>query len=275
MSNSIRNFLITIAPLALLSLGAQVHAQATDVDCSGCVNTKDIAFQAVTPAKIRPEAVTTGKIRNAAVTTRKIRNGAVTTPKIKDGAVTVDKVAPELMIAIGTFCPPGEAVVGMDASGNFVCGAFKQEWLEIDFLIGGTNVVNACIAGAKYIKRSDFDPGLWVGAQLCSNSRYKLFLASSAGGTYWEIADQSGNGQDHCELIGGTVTTAIDSRVTSPPLPSGFYRSSLGQPFVFASPPPSNAWRTAWYECGISVPRCNMRRERRSAVAAKQKGSHR
>ena len=131
MPKSIRIILVTIVPIALLGLGAQVHAQATDVDCSGCVDTSDIASQAVTPNKIKPKAVTTskiapkavtnGKIGHQAVSKDKIRPDAIVTGKIKDGAVTVAKVAPELSNAISTFCVPEEVVVGMDINGNFVC----------------------------------------------------------------------------------------------------------------------------------------------------------
>ncbi|MCH7765385.1 MAG: hypothetical protein IH916_02380, partial [Acidobacteria bacterium] len=132
MFKSIRIFFIAIAPIALLGLAAEVHAQAaTDVDCNGCVDISDIAAQAVGAAKLKDGAVTrdklrnnsvnTGKIQGGAVTTKKIRAGAVTTAKIRDGAVTAAKAAPELSNAIDTFCMPDETVIGMDASGNFTC----------------------------------------------------------------------------------------------------------------------------------------------------------
>ena len=89
-----------MAPIALLGLGAQVHAQATDVNCSGCVDTNDIAFQAVTTGKIQPKAVTSGKIASSAVTKFKIKRNAVVTSKIKDGAVTLSKISPELASSI-------------------------------------------------------------------------------------------------------------------------------------------------------------------------------
>ena len=107
MPNFIRKSLIGIA---LLSMGAEVQAQ-DDVDCKQCVDTKDIA----------PQAVTTGKIKKQAVTTNKLAPQAVTTAKIKNGAVTIGKVGPKLKNAIGTFCEPGQVVIGKDSSGNFVC----------------------------------------------------------------------------------------------------------------------------------------------------------
>jgi hypothetical protein len=148
MSKLIRTFLIGIAPLALLGLGAQAHAQATDVDCNGCVDLSDIASEAisasriragaVTSSKIRPEAVTTGKIadravtkekiKKNAVTTSKIRDGAVTTSKIKSGAVTNTKLAPEVRNQIDALLERVDALeaanVGLnggDLDGNIYC----------------------------------------------------------------------------------------------------------------------------------------------------------
>ncbi len=111
MSKLIRTVLIGIAPIALLGLGAEVHAQANDVDCTRCVDGKDIAREAVTTNKIGKRAVTTGKIAPE----------AITTGKIADGAITGKKVSPKLKNAIGTFCVPGQVVIGMDDNGNFVC----------------------------------------------------------------------------------------------------------------------------------------------------------
>jgi hypothetical protein len=102
MLKPIKTALMGIALIALLGLGADVYAQAaSDVDCTGCVDTRDID--------------------TGAVSTGKIKNGAVTTGRIKNGAVTKNKVAPELKNAIGTLCPPGQFAVGMDMTGNFVC----------------------------------------------------------------------------------------------------------------------------------------------------------
>ena len=131
MSKPISAAFSALVLVALLGLGADVHAQASNVNCSRCVDAGDIAPEAVTTGKIANRAVTSkkiesgavtnGKIANRAVTTKKINPEAVTTGKIQDGAVTVDKVALPLKNAIGTFCAPGQFVVGMDATGNFVC----------------------------------------------------------------------------------------------------------------------------------------------------------
>jgi hypothetical protein len=105
MLKPIKAPLMGITLIALLGLGADVYAQAaSDVRCTKCVDTRDIDTRAVTTAKIKNSAVTTGKIKN--------------------GAVTKNKVAPELKNAIGTYCAPGQFVVGMNKDGNFVCQPF-------------------------------------------------------------------------------------------------------------------------------------------------------
>jgi hypothetical protein len=100
-----------IATMLLLGCGAAQAAPATDLECDKCIQTNEIAGGAITSGRLKKSAVTTGKIRSR----------AVTTGKIMDGAVTVEKVAPEIANAIGTSCLAGQAVVGMDESGNFVC----------------------------------------------------------------------------------------------------------------------------------------------------------
>jgi hypothetical protein len=87
MSKSIQTLLVGVA---FLVLGTDAHAQANDVDCSKCVDTKDIGFQ----------TVTTGKIAKQAVTASKIGPGAVTTGKIRNGAITESKISPDLLDAL-------------------------------------------------------------------------------------------------------------------------------------------------------------------------------
>ncbi len=110
--------------------------------CNKCVDASDIAKSAVTNDKIKKQAVSASKLASRAVTTSKLDSGAVTqsklasgavsNSKIRDGAVTVDKVSPELSNAIGTSCPAGESVVGMDAGGNFVCESKLVQVLDTD-----------------------------------------------------------------------------------------------------------------------------------------------
>lgn len=41
--------------------------------------------------------------------------------------------------------------------------------------------------------------------------RYHLFLSDNIYGMFYNIADGTGSGEDHCELVGGTTSTAIVS----------------------------------------------------------------
>ena len=97
--------------LMLFCLGAVNESPADDVLCNKCVDSTDLANKSVTQAKIRNGSVTAGKIKKQAVTASKIKNGAV----------TVSKVAPELSNSLGTYCLPGQAVVGKNQDGNLVC----------------------------------------------------------------------------------------------------------------------------------------------------------
>jgi hypothetical protein len=86
--------------VVLLGLSVPVYAQANDVDCIRCVDTRDIAPEAVNSYKIKPKAVTTDKLSKQAVTTSKLAPQAVTTGKIKDGAITENKLSAELSDSI-------------------------------------------------------------------------------------------------------------------------------------------------------------------------------
>lgn len=88
--------------VASLVLSLTAYAQsATDLDCNGCVDTKELGNEAVGAAKLKPGSVTTGKIRN--------------------GAVTRPKVARSLKADLNTECPAGQVVVGKTNSGRFIC----------------------------------------------------------------------------------------------------------------------------------------------------------
>lgn len=190
------------------------------------------------------------------MSTSKIAPKAITSNKIALDAVGVKHVGPIMKADIDSLCQTGQVVVGKDLDGNFVCEdpeGTPTDWAAFDFPTGGSNIVSDC-NGAEYVKRSDFSPYLYVGPQLCSNTRHKLFLATAPGGIYWEIADGDGFGDDHCELIGGTTTTGEGTSEDTPPEPSGFCRSVLGQPFEWASPPDQFRWRMSNYECGVSIP---------------------
>ena len=75
-----------------------------DVDCPGCVDSRDLAAQSIHRKHIAPKAVGTGKIKD----------GAVTADKLSDGAVGYDQLDGELQslltgTAMQPYCTVGSA----------------------------------------------------------------------------------------------------------------------------------------------------------------------
>ena len=82
------------AGLLLLSAGGGAWGQAADLVCTACVDTKDLAPNAVMQDRIANGAVDRAKIAANAVATNKIADSAVNTAKLATGAVTAPKLAP-------------------------------------------------------------------------------------------------------------------------------------------------------------------------------------
>ena len=74
-------------------------AQATDLVCSECVQTTDVAPNAVNNSKIANGAVNAAKLAANAVTVAKIANNSITTPKLTTASVTRPKIAPNAINA--------------------------------------------------------------------------------------------------------------------------------------------------------------------------------
>jgi hypothetical protein len=125
-------YITALAVLAPEQL-AEATAAATDVVCSGCVGTTDIASSAVTSAKIGSGQVANSDIATNAVTGSKISdtsgvasvdivNGQVTSNDIADGTIKHNDIAsgtliPSLTYAASpttTIAPGGSATVRVD-----------------------------------------------------------------------------------------------------------------------------------------------------------------
>ena len=78
----------------------------------------------------------------------------------------------------------------------------ESQWVPFNF----TNSFfrNDCEGGKKLIRKSFFGASVvkFVGVQLCSESRYKIFLGTSKGGMFYDIGDKAGRGEDHCQFVG-------------------------------------------------------------------------
>jgi hypothetical protein len=109
----------------------------------------------------------------------------------------------------------------------------------------------------------------FVGVILCSPERYKILLADTKEGPFFEVADDSGGGQDHCELVnpsfklpnedditsGGCATCYIGGGFMTPISGNGYSRSHFGDPFKFHPAWPACCdYTPPWYECGVNIP---------------------
>lgn len=141
------------------------------------------------------------------------------------------------------------------------------EWTPLDFRTAG-KTFSGCLGGKRFVRPSR-RYGLWVGVELCSGRRYKIFLGPSRDGAFAEVVDGSGHGQDHCELVSSKFELPNDDDITSGGCTScrieqarssgegtGVYvyaRGAIGEPFVL-EPWPTLHYTSAWYECGVVVP---------------------
>uniref|UniRef100_A0A8W8JET2 Apple domain-containing protein n=1 Tax=Magallana gigas TaxID=29159 RepID=A0A8W8JET2_MAGGI len=121
------------------------------------------------------------------------------------------------------------------------------------------NSFNGC-TGQILVKRTNYTSAPYLAVQLCSSTRYKLFLGSSLGATFMNIGDGSGSGADHCELVGGSEANALDAgNYVSSPSVDGYYRNTAGQEFSYG---PIGYIQSSYYfhsflECGVSIPGTN------------------
>jgi hypothetical protein len=164
MSKYLRTLLVGIA---LLGLNAQVYAQANDVDCFKCIDAPDIAGEAVTTYKIRPQAVTTSRIAKQAVTTNRIAGGAVSTSKIKNGAVTENKLSADLSNAmLGTRNP--RVLDGGDNLIGYLVNISDDSW-SVDVLTEQGYVFNGV---AFNDGQSLYTGTIWYSGGSCTGTAY-------------------------------------------------------------------------------------------------------
>uniref|UniRef100_A0AAQ4PNB3 ABI family, member 3 (NESH) binding protein a n=1 Tax=Gasterosteus aculeatus aculeatus TaxID=481459 RepID=A0AAQ4PNB3_GASAC len=109
--------------------------------------------------------------------------------------------------------------------------------------------------GKQYVKRTWYRK--FVGIQLCNSLRYKIYLSDSLNGKFYNIGDQSGHGEDHCQFVdsfldGRTGTQLLADQLQSRP---GFYRALRQEPVYFGEiGGKSHVTYVGWYECGTPIP---------------------
>ncbi|XP_072032084.1 uncharacterized protein [Amphiura filiformis] len=116
--------------------------------------------------------------------------------------------------------------------------------------------------GLQYVKSTGYDVGAYVGVVLCSSTRYKIFLNDDLHSNFRNIADSSGHGQDHCELVGSqdNAQVTLGNEFWSSPSSVGYYRSHRGEDFQTGNIGGgigenwTGKFYVKWYECGVSIP---------------------
>ncbi|MCJ8732304.1 hypothetical protein PDJAM_G00209830 [Pangasius djambal] len=109
--------------------------------------------------------------------------------------------------------------------------------------------------GTQYVKRTWYRK--FVGIQLCNSLRYKIYLSDSLKGKFYNIGDETGYGEDHCQF----VDSFLDGRtggLMPPyqlPLKQGYFRAMRQEPVKFGKIGGSTQINyVAWYECGVPIP---------------------
>ncbi|KAM8858199.1 uncharacterized protein abi3bpa [Synchiropus picturatus] len=145
-------------------------------------------------------------------------------------------------------------------------------WTQFPFKADSYSECN----GKMYVKRTWYRK--FVGIQLCNSLRYKIYLSDSLNGKFYNIGDQTGYGEDHCQFVdsfldGRTGTQMFADQLPSRPgtspshnafiLPtlildfvcSGFYRALRQEPVHFGEiGAKTHVTYVGWYECGTPIP---------------------
>ncbi|XP_032303682.1 target of Nesh-SH3 isoform X8 [Coturnix japonica] len=121
-------------------------------------------------------------------------------------------------------------------------------WTEIPF---NSDTYSEC-KGKQYVKRTWYKK--FVGVQLCNSLRYKIYLSDSLTGQFYNIGDQRGHGEDHCQF----VDSFLDGRTGQQddlPVKDGFFRAVRQEPVKFGKIGGETQINyVRWYECGTSIP---------------------
>ncbi|XP_024245096.1 target of Nesh-SH3-like isoform X2 [Oncorhynchus tshawytscha] len=124
-------------------------------------------------------------------------------------------------------------------------------WTQFPFKADSYSECN----GKQYVKRTWYRK--FVGIQLCNSLRYKIYMSDSLTGRFYNIGDQTGHGEDHCQFVDSFLDGQTGSQLLANQLPSrsGFYRAMRQEPVNFGEiGGNSHATYVGWYECGTPIP---------------------
>uniref|UniRef100_A0A3Q1FI01 Target of Nesh-SH3-like n=1 Tax=Acanthochromis polyacanthus TaxID=80966 RepID=A0A3Q1FI01_9TELE len=72
-------------------------------------------------------------------------------------------------------------------------------------------------SGKQYVKRTWYRK--FVGIQLCNSLRYKIYLSDSLNGKFYNIGDQTGHGEDHCQFVDSFLDGRTGTQMLADQLP--------------------------------------------------------
>ncbi|XP_052356345.1 target of Nesh-SH3-like isoform X13 [Oncorhynchus keta] len=124
-------------------------------------------------------------------------------------------------------------------------------WTQFPFKTDSYSECN----GKQYVKRTWYRK--FVGIQLCNSLRYKIYLSDSLNGKFYNIGDQTGHGEDHCQFVDSFLDGRTGNQVRADQLPTreGYYRAMRQEPVNFGQiGGNSHVTYVSWYECGTAIP---------------------
>nr|XP_060623121.1 target of Nesh-SH3 [Anolis sagrei ordinatus] len=124
-------------------------------------------------------------------------------------------------------------------------------WTEIKF---NSDTYSEC-KGKQYVKRTWYKK--FVGVQLCNSLRYKIYLSDTLTGTFYNIGDQRGHGEDHCQFVDSYLDGRTGQQIPSDQLSTkdGFFRAVRQEPVHFGRiGAETHTNYVHWYECGTTIP---------------------
>ncbi|XP_074070439.1 target of Nesh-SH3 isoform X2 [Macrotis lagotis] len=124
-------------------------------------------------------------------------------------------------------------------------------WTEIPFK---SDSYSEC-KGKQYVKRTWYKK--FVGVQLCNSLRYKIYLSDSLTGKFYNIGDQRGHGEDHCQFVDSFLDGRTGQQLSSDQLPTkeGYFRAVRQEPVQFGEIGGHTQINyVQWYECGTTIP---------------------
>ncbi|XP_031815449.1 target of Nesh-SH3 isoform X4 [Sarcophilus harrisii] len=124
-------------------------------------------------------------------------------------------------------------------------------WTEIPFK---SDSYSEC-KGKQYVKRTWYKK--FVGVQLCNSLRYKIYLSDSLTGKFYNIGDQRGHGEDHCQFVDSFLDGRTGQQLNSDQLPikEGYFRAVRQEPVQFGEIGGYTQINyVQWYECGTTIP---------------------